>query len=87
MLNYENLLVLESLVGNDIFLTLRCVEIDRKLDTLRLINPQRQVRFLLQIFQTETFEVFLGERLGVEQAGSGCLAGLAPGRPGIHRLV
>ena len=68
MLYYENLLVLESLVGNDIFLTLRCVEIDRKLDTLRLINPQRQVRFLLQIFQTETFEVFLGESLSVKDS-------------------
>ena len=68
MLNYENLLVLESLVGNDIFLTLRCVEIDRKFDTLRLINPQRQVRFLLQIFQTETFEIFLGESLSVKDS-------------------
>ena len=68
MLNYENLLVLESLVGNDIFLALGCVEIDRKFDTLRLINPQRQVRFLLQIFQTETFEIFLGESLSVKDS-------------------
>ena len=69
MLIYGYLLVLETLVGNDIFLALGCVEIDGQFDALRLIDSQRQVRLLLQIFQTETLEIFLGEGLSVEDSG------------------
>ena len=60
------LLVLQSFVRDDIFLALRGVEVDGKLDSLGLVDAEWQIRLLLQIFQTEAFQVLFGKRLRIQ---------------------
>ena len=51
----RHLLVLQTLAGDDVFLALGRVEVDRQLNALGLVHTQRQIRLLLKVFQTETF--------------------------------
>ena len=75
----HHLLVLQALVGDDVFLALRRVEIDRQFDALRLVDAQRQVRLFLQVLQTEAFQIFLCQGLCIQDAGSCGFALLAWG--------
>lgn len=58
---------------DDVLLPLGGVEVDGQLDALGLVHSERKVGLLLQILETETLEVLFGERLGVQDTGSGGL--------------
>ena len=68
-----NLLISESLLGNDVFAALRRIEIHWQLDSLRLIDSQGEIGLLLEVLETEALQVLFSERLRVEDAGRGNL--------------
>ena len=68
-----DLLVLETLAGDDVLFALGCVEVDGQLDALRLVHSQGQVALLLQVLQPEALKVLFGERLCIQQARRGRL--------------
>lgn len=51
------LLVSKPLLCDDVFSTLWCIEVDGQLNTLSLVDSQRQVRLFLKIFESETFKI------------------------------
>ena len=69
-----HLLISQTLLGDNVFATLRRIEVNWQFNSLSLIDSQREIRLLLQVLESEALEVLLGEGLRVEDAGGGNLA-------------
>lgn len=55
----------QSLFWDDVFFTLRGVEVNRQLDALCLIDSQRQIAFFLQVTKSEALEVLFSKCLSI----------------------
>ena len=66
--NLPHLLVLQALLGDDVLLSLGGVEVYRKLNALRLVHSERQIRLFLEVFEAESLQIFFGQRLCVKNA-------------------
>ena len=57
---------------NNVFFPLGRIEVNRQLNALRLVHSEGQVGLLLQVLETETFQVLLSESFSVQNASGGC---------------
>ena len=62
----EYLLVLESLLSDDVFLALGSIEVNRQFNTLGLVHSEGEVGLLLQVLELEALEVLFSEGLSIE---------------------
>ena len=58
-----SLLICESLLSDDVFASLRCIEVDGQFNSLGLVHSQRQVGFFLKVLKSESLQVLLSEGL------------------------
>ena len=69
--NSFDLLVSESLFGNNVLTTLGCIEVNWQFNSLRLVDSKRQIGLFLKVLESEAFQVLLREGLRVQDAGGG----------------
>ena len=69
-------LVSQALHRYDVLLALGGIEVNRQLYALGLVDSEGQIRFFLQVFQTESLQVLFSKSLSIKDSSSGSLFSL-----------